>query len=529
MEKYTYKYLWILVLVIITGTSCKKTLELAPEDSFGDNNFWQNEAQVTNFMVGLHTQFRSNQFQFLRLGELRGGGFSTTEIFPVSLNEVPLLQQQLEENASGVGSWGGFYSNILQINLFIQKVEAISFLAEAKKKYLLGQAYALRAYYYFHLLRTYGGVPLRLEPEVLNGNTDALTLRKARSSEAEIIAAVKADVNKAVSNFGNSATVNKGQWNPMAALMLKGEIYLWAAKVYGSIADLAEAKNALNAVTGFNLQPNFSDVFAYTKKKNSEIIFAISYSVNEIEMNNISTFTYDLPGLAQGYYADSLATGSIISTNPDPLNIGQTNAQQIIQRYRYSFELFQSFDNTDKRKLATFYDFYRVDKTTIPYKVKARNTVLRKFLGTFDAASQKRWFSDDWPVYREADRLLMLAEIANAEGADPSSYVKLIRDRAFGGAGLDPKPFVNAGKDANELAIFAERSKEFVYEGKRWYDLRRMKLGTEPLAFKQAGNPYGVLNKASEAYKILWPIEPAIWTNDPLVNQTPGYITTKPN
>lgn len=529
MKKYIYKNLWLFVVVITTFVSCKKTLELTPEDSFGDKNFWQNEAQVTNFMVALHTQFRDNQFQFLRLGELRGGGFSTAEIFPVSLNEVPLIQQQLEENASGVGSWAGFYGNILQINLFIQKVEAIGFLADAKKKYLLGQAYALRAYYYFHLLRTYGGVPLRLEPEVLNGNTDPLTLRKARSTEAEILAAVKADVNKAIENFGSSATSNKGQWNPMAALMLKGEIYLWSAKVYGNITDLTEAKTALNAVTGFSLQANFADVFAYSRKKNSEIIFAISYSVNEAEMSNVSTFTYDLPGLAQGYYADSLATGSIISANPDPLNIGQTNVRQIIQRYRYSFELFQSYNNADKRKSATFYDFYRVNKTTTPFTVTARNTVLRKFLGNFDAVSQKRWFSDDWPVYREADRLLMLAEIANAEGADPSSYVKLVRDRAFGGSGLDPEPFVNAGKDANELAIFAERTKEFVYEGKRWYDLRRMKLGAEPLAFKQAGNPYGVLNKATEPYKILWPVEPAIWTNDPLVSQTPGYVTTKPN
>ena len=92
----------------------------------------------------------------------------------------------------------------------------------------------------------------------------------------------------------------------------------------------------------------------------------------------------------------------------------------------------------------------------------------------------------------------------------------------------DPTPFVNSSKDANELAIFAERSKEFVYEGKRWYDIRRMKFGNEPLVFISAGHPYGVLDKATQDYKILWPIEPAIWTNDPLVDQTPGYTTAKP-
>ena len=114
---------------------------------------------------------------------------------------------------------------------------------------------------------------------------------------------------------------------------------------------------------------------------------------------------------------------------------------------------------------------------------------------------------------------------------DESGYadiIKQIRDRAYGGAANDRVPFVNRSKDANELFIFAERSKEFVFEGKRWYDARRMKFGTDPLAFISTSHPYGVLNKATNAHKLLWPIEPAIWTNDPLVNQTPGYATSKP-
>ena len=82
------------------------------------------------------------------------------------------MNQAIEETSAGVGSWAGFYGPILQFNLFIQKVEEIDFLATDKKDYLLGQAYAMRAYYYFHLLRTYGGVPLVLEPEVLKGVTD---------------------------------------------------------------------------------------------------------------------------------------------------------------------------------------------------------------------------------------------------------------------------------------------------------------------------------------------------------------------
>jgi starch-binding outer membrane protein, SusD/RagB family len=518
------KYIFIVAALSIAVASCHKSLDIAPEDYYGDGNFWKSEAQVTNFMVGLHKQFRDNQFMFIRLGEMRGGSFSNVDRQSTSLNELPIIEQRIDENSSGVGNWAGFYAPILQLNLFIQKVEGTDFIAETKKNYLLGQAYAMRAYYYFHLLRTYGGVPLRLEPEVLNGTTDPVALRKARATEAEVLASIKSDVNKSLSLFGTqTATADKSQWNALAALMLKGEVYLWSAKVYNTTADLAEAKTALESITGPSLQSSFADVFSYNKKNNNEIILAIRYRVGEAEMSNYATFLYSTFNFDNLHYKDSSGSGS---TLVDPLVIAATNSMQIIQRYAYTFELFQSYDVADKRRNATFYDYYKVDKSVTPPKVTIRNTALVKFLGTIDA--NKRYFSDDWVVYREADRLLMLAEIVNAEGGDPTMYIKQIRDRAFGGPGNDPTPFVNSSKDANELAIFSERSKEFVYEGKRWYDLRRMKYGNDPLVFINPNHPYGVLDKGTQGFKILWPIEPAIWTNDPLVNQTPGYPTAKP-
>jgi starch-binding outer membrane protein, SusD/RagB family len=523
MKKTKY-FIIVAVISLLTTFSCQESLDLTPLDYFGDGNYWQNEAQVSNFMVGIHKQLRDNQFMMLRLGEMRSGNYSNIDRQNTSLNELPVIEQRINENSSGVSSWAGFYGPILQLNLFIQKVEAITFLSDAKKTYLLGQAYGLRAFYYFHLLRTYGGVPLRLEPEVLLGNTDPVLLRKARAAEAEVLAAIKSDITKSVTDFGTAASPSdKSQWSPRATLMLKGEVYLWSAKVYGNTGDLAEAKNALNAITGTSLVQNFANVFAYGQKNNSEIIFALRYIVGEAEMSTYSMFLYSTFNFDNLHYKDSLASGSLLV---DPLQIAATNSTQIIQRYGYTFELFQSYALTDKRRDATFYDYYKVTKSgTPPYKVTVKNTALVKFQGTISAI--KRYFTDDWPIYREADRLLMLAEIVNAEGGDPTSYIKQIRDRAFYPV-ADPTPFVNSTKDKNELAIYTERNKEFIHEGKSWYDLRRMKYGTDPLVFKSTSHNYGVLNKATQAYMILWPIEPSIWTNDPLVNQTPGYATTKP-
>ncbi|TJZ60374.1 RagB/SusD family nutrient uptake outer membrane protein [Sphingobacterium olei] len=508
-----------VIFSLLGMTACNKDLNLVPEDYFADGNYWQNEAQVENFMTGIHSQLRAQQFQFFRLGEMRGGGLTNVPKFPVSLNELNIVEHNMTEVSPGLSAWAGFMNTILQINLFIERVNGISFLSDVKKNELLGQAHGMRAFYYFHLLRTYGGVPLRLTADVLNNQPDPVALRLARSSEADVLTAVKDDVAKSLGYFGTEQGTNKAYWSLNATRMLKGEIYLWSAKMYGATADFAEAKAALNAVTGYSLLPNFTNVIK--QKRNAEIIFTLPFAFNEAQATSSAAFLYDLPNFSGLYYKDTVDINA--SALVDPLILQQTTAQ-VIQRYAYKYELFQSFEADDQRRDATFYDFYAIDRAVTPQVVTVRNIVLTKFLGTIN--NNIRNYTDDWPIYREADRLLMLAEIANAEGADPSSFIQPVRNRAFGG--VDPTPFVNGTKDANELAIFEERSKEFIWEGKRWYDIRRMKYGSDPLVFKSSNHTYGVLDKNTEAYKSLWPIGRDVWTDDPLVEQTPGYQTTKP-
>lgn len=510
----------LLGLLISFGIiSCKDSLELTPEDYFGEGNYWNTESHFVNNMNALHSRFRSHMFTFYRLGEMRGGGLSNQAIFPVSLNELNLIDQDISESAPGVTNWADLYNSILQVNLFIYKTNESTFIAEDKRSYMLGQAHAMRAYYYFQLLRTYGGVPLRIDPDITLEKPDAVELRLERASEQEVFDQVKSDIDESIKFFASEKSKDASMWNPDAAKMLKGEIYLWSAKVYDNLQDATIAKNTLNDITGYNLMEDFAETFS--TKKNNEIIFSIHHQYREAEMGGVSAFLYDNFSFNNLYYKDTVDVNA--ETLGDELQLAQTNGQPI-QRYRYKYEIFQAYDPADTRRDATFYDFYSIDRNQSPQTVTARNTVLVKFLG--EILNNTRHFTNDWPIYREAERLLMLAEITNLLDEDPSNYIQQIRDRAYNGN--DTNPFVSGSKDANELAIFQERSKEFVFEGKRWYDLRRMKISGKPLAFKSNGHPYGVLDETTESYKLLWPIERAIWTDDPLVEQTPGYSSTKP-
>lgn len=520
-------------LLILSFASCKK-LDLAPIDYFGSGNFWKNKSQVDGAMTGLHSQLRNYQFTFYIMGEMRGGDLmtGTGATGTSSLNSQSVISQDLRESNPGLSSWGGLYSAIFQVNNFISQVEKADYLSEQDKSYYLGQAYGIRAFYYFNLYRTYGRVPLAKEPTVLTNtpkSSDQAYLPRA-ATEKETLDFIKSDLDKSVQDFNGDYTSkgSKSQWSLGATNMLKAKVYLWSAKVktdgqapQNAASDLSTARAALeDLIPHYSLQSKFADVFKYNNKGNSEIIFALRYAVGEAS-NNFSQFVYQASDPMASFVNSS--GGSLVpnryqpdaSKTGDPLNLLGSG----IIRYEYQYALFQQYDTAlDTRAKATFFDIYKAPVEDNKF------VLLSKFLGTIDNGN--RVFADDVPVFRLAEAYLLLAEVKNKQGEDPSTEINTIRARAYGN---NPYPeYTNGTFEENELAIFRERQKELVGEGKTWYDLRRMQDASgNPLAFRTDLPLVGVLD-ASDAYKLLWPIDRATLTSDEtLINdQNPGYPGT---
>jgi hypothetical protein len=521
--KHLYRNILSIVL-ILTFSACQK-LDLTPEDYFASESFWKTTSQVDGAMVGLHNQLRGFQFTFFTLGELRGGTLREGTSFTgtASLNSAAVIRQDIRESSPGISGWAGFYGPIFQVNNFIYQVEKSTYLNATDKSYYLGQAYGLRAYYYFQLYRTYGRVPLALEPKVIT-NTPATSqdayLPRAKT-EKETLEFIKGDVNKSVTNFAAnySTKFQKAQWSLAASQMLQTEVYLWSAKVKidGSAptttaADLATARAAVEQVIAkYSLQPSFANVFnsaaVASSRGNNEIIFALRYQQGEAT-NSYGQFIYALTDPLSGYVDDK----GVAIPSSDPLQVAGGGT---IIRYEYKYDLYAKYAATDTRGNATFLNF---NKGT----VKALN--LRKFLGVFVEGA--RSFSDDFPIYRLAEAYLLLAEIKNKQGQSPAAEINTIRTRAMG---ITAPLFVSGSFEQNELAIFEERGKEFVAEGKRWYDLCRMQDGAGvPLVFRKDLPLVGVLDKATEAHKVLWPIDRSTLTSDETLknDQNAGYPGT---
>ena len=141
--------------------SCN-VLDLAPIDYNAAGSYWQNAAQVETYLTGLMGQIRSDYRSPFVLGELRGSAMKEgASLEGVSLNYADLVMNRLSKDVTGVSDWNGYYSKLLQVNHYIDQVENYcEFLTAAERNLFLAPAYGIRAYFYFMLYRTYGGVPI---------------------------------------------------------------------------------------------------------------------------------------------------------------------------------------------------------------------------------------------------------------------------------------------------------------------------------------------------------------------------------
>jgi hypothetical protein len=494
--------------LITTFGACSKQLDLAPVSSITDANFWQTPEQVDAFVTGVHSAFRNNTNQFLYLGEMRADiygtdpGSSSTFTGEATQGVERLWNNNLDVDNPGVSNFGNFYYNINQINLLISKLNTINVVTDANKNYYLGTAYGMRAFYYFQMYRSWGKVIIQTEP---TATIDISNLAKAASNEADVMKLIKDDIDKSVTSFGSNYSFRnkKAFWSKAATLMLKAEVNLWTSYRGGGAADATTAKTALTDIqtnaAGLSLLPSFGNVFASNNKGNSEIIFAIRNKLDEAQLPFAGTFSPQT-GLIANFYD---------SVGKRKFNVTTDNWSGLL-RAPVKIATFRKFNDNDSRKWATIQPAYNL----VGGNYVIAGAFVSKYQG--EQAPAGRQYTNDFPIYRYADLLLLLAEAKIILGESPATEINLVRQRAYGATySAATLGFPNQSIDANpKEAILQERFFEFVFEGKRWYDLRRM---GDNFVYK-----YTTI-LPSESFKLLWPIDRSTLTNNRALEQNPGY------
>lgn len=505
------KYFFVaLSAVALAGSfsSCKKQLqEVVPQDAISTQLALTDAAATQTLYIGVYARLRAFNSTLFNLGEMRSDIW-TDGLFTESAD--PTSQQLYTQNISALNvpysNWGGFYNLIYQINNLIYVLPK-SPVTEPNKSKWLAEMYGLRAYIYYTMLKTWGPVPLTIEP--VGTIENAAQTYKARSAEADVIKQVKADIEQSLQLFGSSnafASGNRVFWNRVATLTLKGDVNIWSGtNMGGGAADFTAAKAALQEVKALqgstlNLAANYADIFDPNKKANNpEIIFALNYEAGQASQTTFSIFTIN--GVQASSYSFAPAPTPTVNTVYPYVNganrVGMNQA--MITRL--------TSGPADQRVAGSIRVMY---SAASPYPV--RGVLLSKWLGSVSGTSQV--YNNDYPIYRYADVLLLLAEAKAKLGEDPTAEITAIRQRAYGASA---PLFVNGSVTDNMNAILEEYLREFIGEGKRWWALRR---AGDSYVYANIKSSY--LSPTSTA-KLLLPISTSMIANDPLLTQTPGY------
>lgn len=487
--------------------SCQQQLaEVGPQTSLDQQLALSDPNAALTLQTGVYASLRNYHATIVNLGEMRSDIWADG-LFTES--EDGALKQYWSHNISRnnvpATNWGGFYNLLDRINTVI-KLFPKAPLSDAQRNAALAEMHGLRAYVYFTLLRTWGGVPITTEPvsEVAN-LTD---LYRERAKPEDVMKLIKSDIEQSLSLFGatNTFTPKRVSWNRSATLTLKGDVFLWSGThLGGGATDFTTAKTALEEVKAnpnLGLQANYADIFDPTRETNNrEIIFALSFEKNEATQAAYGSFLVNTTQAGTLVF-DPVPGPSVTVSSVFPLVAGAS-------RVGFSTAMLNrlTVNPNDRRMRATFRSMHR---TTAGNPVAG--VMLTKFIGRVDAGVQL--YDNDFPIYRYAEVLLMLAEANTKLGNDPSADIMAIRTRAYGSSA---PAFANGNQQANLDAILDENLREFIGEGKRWFTLRR---AGDAYVFRTINSQY---LPGTQAYRLLLPISVGMLNSDPKLTQTPGY------
>jgi hypothetical protein len=207
-------------------------------------------------------------------------GFDNKQKSLNSYSITSLTMAGVNDNACLDEYWEMFYSAVDVCNNALYFVPRNNVINETERKIYMGEAYFLRAFYYFHMVNIWGDIPYNDAP------ITTFSTAPVRMKEADVYTKILEDLDKSIAQFeaANYKTKADGRANYWAARALKARVLLYEASWLGKTAPYALAKAEAEAVIGSGIASfytNYADTWDMLNEdvgKNKEAIFGITYS-----------------------------------------------------------------------------------------------------------------------------------------------------------------------------------------------------------------------------------------------------------
>jgi hypothetical protein len=463
------KKIIVLILGIVVFAGCKKNfLERSSLVTISQDNFWRNASDAQLGVNGI--------FDVLQTDVLYSGGTGNSSGLPLYDNFTDNSFNGYKYQGPGEyvegrttpttayfsASWNANFQGIARANEAIYNIEKMDAakISDAARKLLLGQAYFLRALFYFNVAVYFRDAPLIIKPQTYSEAS------VPKNTQQEILAQIVLDLEFANVNLPVNVTPEQyGYATKGAAFGLLARVQLFnknwteAAAAAKSVIDLAK----------YDVNTPYTTIFSEAGEFTKEIVFSVRFQeaagFNTGE-DFAGTFTaipkinaQPMPNVVKDYYCTD---GKPITQSP----------------------LYKTTDekaSRDPRLLASVYftnDIFLTDiksvfkgNTSTKYGLKKYTHTKTSPLGTGPAGKQ----SQDYYILRYADILLMRAE-ALIESGDTGPEVYSLINQVRARVGM---PTIQAveGSNLNTIKLRDilrhERRVELAFEGLRFYDLIR--------------------------------------------------------
>lgn len=428
-----------LILGAITQSCSNDFVDVSPTEAIPESalgEIYNNDEGANNLVTAIYAKFldwNMSTFAWIGVTSIVSDDADKGSSASDSGSDKDILDA-LNFTASTPSFKELFASNYQGINRCNQALKYLPQLDKADPKLrerLAGEAKFLRAFMYFTLVRSFGGVPLVDHVPVTGVEADKL-MTLTRKSKEEIYAFIEKDLKDAADVL---PTATGG------ARATKGAAHALLAKVYLYQKKWQMAVDETNLVTGYSLTPNFQEIYKVSGENNSESIFEINGSGGTagraIQQYSQVQGARGTTGWGWGFATPTQGLYDAYSPTDTRRDV------TIIHRDMTLYDGYYVGPNTDNK-------FYNYKAYSSNYRDQASTDVNIRYL-------------------RYAEVLLIRAEAMNELGQTSAAipFLNQVRNRAQIGS----SPAVSQADVRAD--IWKQRRLELAFEHDRWFDLVR--------------------------------------------------------
>lgn len=453
-----------LIAIALLGfsfSSCSDFLEQNPQTDLSENDFYKTADDILSAVNGAYSS--------LQEGDIYGNWYVFGEIPSDNtrnqLSGSVTTQNEFDQfyidtqNSMIANFWKAAYKVINRTNTILGRIDGIEINTELANRYKL-ECKFIRALMYFNLVRVYGDVPLVLKEISISESYDIL-----REPKENVYNQIIADLKEAQDLPVSYSTAEDGRATQGAAKALLANVYMTLHKYAEAETILAEIINSgrysLLENTPGNLNiDGYKNVFSPVNHNSKEGIFEIQFLKG---------------GYGEGSnYANNFAPEN---SGTNVVAVGDTGGNNIPE-----MDIYNAYEEGDLRR-----DF----SMSLGYYDNRKNNewVESRYVCKFmDVPYQNNDASNNYPVIRYADVILMYAEALNQNGktAEACKYLNMTRRRGFGYQTTETSPVDLQTTDKAQFALMVEQERrvELAFENHRWFDLIRTGRAVEVMRSK---------------------------------------------